>query len=95
MSKKHSSDRFPYELEFKAFKISQDNVLVKTADDYCDKLALFFEEISLRNIIFSKTNDITKVSLSDIDDYFYQISSKVSPRTYNNFHKVINQYFRF
>lgn len=33
--------------------------------------------------------------MSDIDNYFYYLSSVVSPRTYNNIHKVINQYYRF
>lgn len=95
MTKHNSDDRFPYEQEFKSFKIRKDNVLIKTADDYCNKLALFFDKLKQSNIIFNRTDDVTKISVSDIDNYFYYLSSIVSPRTYNNIHKVINQYYRF
>jgi hypothetical protein len=95
ISMHNTNDRFPYEQEFRTFKIRRDNVLIKTADDYCNKLALFFEELRQSNVIFNRTNDVTKISVSDIDNYFYYLSSVVSPRTYNNIHKVINQYYRF
>jgi len=94
MTKKQPQDRFPYEAAFIQFKL-REGILPGTAEEYAGKLAVFFDGFEASNQVFAKTQNITKLSLNDLNLQFERIRKFYSVRTFNSIHGIVSQYYRF